>query len=189
MKNIQKIAILSFICFSFVGCKSTRKITVSSDEFSVIDYGVERRGAYIIRNNEGKYTIVSEPSPDAAKEITTSLGLSADTINEIAGLKVQGEYANKVIDLAKRSQTIQVLREALFRLSEMSANSNLGNEEKVKVFNKVLDTIVLMAVTEFSNSDAPETAKEEVLKSFFKESLEEISTETFELDTNREEGP
>jgi hypothetical protein len=152
------------------GCSTTRKIQVPNDksDFTVIDYSASRRGAYLINNN-GNKIIVSEPVPDIAKDITASLGLSAETIGDLASPELKAEYASKVVDLANRSQTLQVLRESLFRLSEMGASSQLSVDQRVILFSKVLDTVKLISATEFANSNAPKEVKEETLKSFLQD--------------------
>jgi len=151
------------------GCSATRKIEVSSSNgLTVIDYGASRRGAYLYDVN-GKPVIVSEPAPDIATEITSSLGLSAKTIGDIADPQLKADYAKKVVDLANRSQTLQVLRESLFRLSEMGASTELSADQRMEMFSKVLDTVRLIALTEFANSEAPEGVKEQAMKTFLQD--------------------
>ncbi len=123
----KSIGLIIFI-FILAGCSATKKIDVPDTGITVIDYGADRRGSYLLKTTGGKYFIVSEPSPDVSKEITTSLGLSADTIENLVKPELKAEYANKVVNLANRSQTLQVLRESLFRLSEMSASSDINTK-------------------------------------------------------------
>lgn len=172
-KSIVSILIVSL----FLGCSTTKKINVPDIGITVIDYGADRRGSYILNSKDGKHIIVSEPSPDVAQEITSSLGLSAKTIGDLIEPELKAAYANKVVDLASRSQTLQVLRESLFRLSEMGASSEITAEQRVTLYKKVLDTIRLIAATEFANSDASKEAKDATLKKF----LSDTSTGTVKI--------
>ena len=161
-KALASILLLSL----FLGCSTTKQINVPDDGLTVIDYAADRRGAYLMKVGDGKYAIVSEPSPDVAKEITASLGLSADTIGDLASPELQAAYANKVVDLASRSQTLQVLREALFRLSEMGASSDITAVNRIELYKKVLDTVRLIAATEFADSGASQEIKDKTLNRF-----------------------
>lgn len=161
-KLIAPILLVSLV----FGCSTTKKINVPDDGITVIDYGADRRGSYLFKASDGKYIIVSEPSPDVAQEITSSLGLSAKTIGDLAEPELKAAYANKVIDLASRSQTLQVLRESLFRLSEMGASSDITTDQRVALYRKALDTIRLIAATEFADSDASKEVKDAILKEF-----------------------
>ncbi len=161
---MYKSIVIVLLASLLLGCSSTRKIDVPSAGVTVIDYDANRRGSYILKTSDGKQVIVSEPSPDVAKEITASLGLSAETFGKLQEGDLQGEYANNVVDLASRSQTLQVLREALYRLSEIGVSSQLPPEQIAELYSKVLDTVVLMAATEFADSDADADSKKDLLK-------------------------
>ncbi len=165
----------TILLFSLMfGCSSTNKIGVPDAGVTVIDFGAERRGVYLWKTDDGKHTVVSEPSPDVALAITASLGLSAKTVGELADPNLKAAYASKVVDLANRSQTLQVLRESLFRLSEMGESSSFSADQRVELYKKVLDTVGLIAATEFANSKAPEELKKNTLEKF----LSDIGTGT-----------
>ena len=161
-KSMASILLVSLV----FGCSTTKKINVPDVGITVIDYGADRRGSYLLKTKDGRYVIVSEPSPDVAQEITSSLGLSAKTIGDLVKPELKAAYANKVVDLASRSQTLQVLRESLFRLSEMGASSDITTEQRVALYKKVLDTIRLIAATEFADSGASQEVKDATLKKF-----------------------
>lgn len=172
-KQTIAILIVSLTC----GCSTTRVIEVPTNKnnLMVIDYDATRRGTYVFKNKEGKIIFVSEPSPDVAKELTASLGLSAGTIGKIVDPNLRVEYASKVIDLASRSQTLQVLRESLFRLSEMGASTDLSVETRVQLFQKVLDTIEVISVQEFANGIPPSPDKDKAMINF----LDRVGKGTF----------
>jgi len=172
-KSIASILLVSLI----FGCSTTKKINVPDVGMTVIDYGPDRRGSYLLKTKDGRHVIVSEPSPDVAQEITSSLGLSAKTIGDLVEPELKAAYANKVVDLASRSQTLQVLRESLFRLSEMGASSDITTGQRVALYKKVLDTIRLIALTEFADSGASKEVKDAALKKF----LSDTSTGTVKI--------
>ena len=163
---MYKSIIFILLAGLIIGCSTTKRINVPDVGITVIDYGADRRGAYLLKSENGRHVIVSEPSPDVAKEITSSLGLSAETINDLVKPELKAAYANKVVDLASRSQTLQVLRESLFRLAEMGVGSDITTDQRVALYKKVLDTIKVIAVTELANSDASQEAKDAALKQF-----------------------
>ncbi|MHC4759425.1 MAG: hypothetical protein ACYTE8_12280 [Planctomycetota bacterium] len=174
-KTIIAILLSVLLC----GCSTTKRINVPEAGITVIDYGAHRRGAYLLKTNNGKQIIVSEPSPDVAKEITASLGLSASTIGTIKDPNLKAKYATNVVDLANRGQTLQVLREALFRLSEMGASSDISDEQRTILYSKVLDTIIMMEATAFANTDAPKEAKASL-----KNILSKVGRDTFDYNDN-----
>lgn len=67
-------------------------------------------------------------------------------------------------------------REALVRLSEMGASSDISTEQRVELCNAVLDTVRLIAATEFANSGVPDEAKNEALKRFSSDTAENTVT-------------
>jgi len=158
LRNTLLFALIVMLC----GCSMTRKIDVPNDGVTVIDYTAEHRGAYL-HVKDGNLSIVSEPSPDAAKEITASLGLKASSLEGIANPELKAEYANKVVDLASRSQSLQVLREAMYRLSEIGTSQNLKPDQIAGLYIKVLKTVETIALTEFANT-IPVDARGEVMK-------------------------
>jgi hypothetical protein len=168
--NMYKQVIAILLAGLMSGCSTTQKIEVPTNKnaMTVIDYDATRRGTYLLKTKEGKIVIVSEPSPDVAIQITTSLGLSAKTIGSIAEPNLKAEYASKVVDLASRSQTLQVLRESLFRLSEMGASSDLTVDERVRLFQSVLKTIEVISVQEFAKGIPPSPDKDKAMIEFLK---------------------
>ena len=168
----KSIALILVLVSLFFGCSTTKKINVPDVGITVIDYGSGRRGCYLMKTDEGKHVIVSEPSPDVAKEITSSLGLSAETIGDLATPELKAAYASKVVDLASRSQTLQVLRESLFRLSEMGASSDITTEQRMALYTKVLDTVRVIAATELISVGASSGIEADTLAEFLKDVLE-----------------
>lgn len=153
------------------GCNGTKTLELPDTGAMVIDYPASRRGAYVLLHDKKMY-LVSEPAPDVATEITASLGLSAQAIGQVQDPELKAEYATKVVDLASRSQTLQVLREALFRLAEMGQNTELTANQRAQLFEKVLDSIIVIAATEFAKTNLPPDVKKSFLDSVQKNSVD-----------------
>ena len=178
MKYIIPVLVTSVLFCLICGCSTTREFQASEKKVTIMDFDAKRRGAYILPGTDGgRFVLVSEPAPDVASEITASLGLNADTIGDLTNVELKAEYAGKIIDLASRSQTLQVLRESLFRLSEMGASSDINSQQRVDLYLKVLDTVRLIAMTEFADSDASQDVKDATLKSF----LSDTATGTVDI--------
>ena len=80
----------------------------------------------------------AEPSPDVA--LTLISKLEASLKPEAGGeATAKGEFSATVVELAKRTQMVMFLREALFRLCEQSLNGNFDRKEVVDVYKQILN--------------------------------------------------
>lgn len=134
-----------------MGCARTQMIAVSED-VAVIDFSAERRGAYILHGT-GKPTVFSEPSPDVAVAFKRVIEGGVTAIPGGPGeVQAKIDLAKQIVDLANRSQTLQIQREALYRLVELSANGCIDKNNVDDLYLKVLETISVIALTELTNS-------------------------------------
>src|SRR5258706_5273076 len=111
-----------------------------------IDYDATRRGALVIPKDGGQM-MVSEPSPDVA------LGVVADFIAKASYSNITGEASAKVTEtiaeLGKRTQTVMVLRECLFRINELQLiKKDLTKEEIKELYIRVMETVLELAQTD-----------------------------------------
>jgi len=78
------------------------------------------------------------------------------------------DVEEKVIQLAKRTQTIMFLRESLYRLCELSLNYQLDETQVRELYEKVIATAGKMADAELVNAQQSkieaETRKLEVMQ-------------------------
>lgn len=119
--------------------------SASKEEFDTakpfwFQYDAERRGAFVFPTN-GTAKMCSEPPPDVAMQLTEKILAEIETKEALAKGKLDAEFGSSVVDLAKRSQSLMFLREALFRLCEQSLNGNLGPTEVASRYDKVLGLI------------------------------------------------
>jgi hypothetical protein len=136
-------------------------------DVTVIGYGADTRGGYIVKCADGKRLILSEPAPDVAREYQASLTAAAGLISKVKDVNIAADYSSKVVDLARRSQSLQILREALFRLSEMVANGAVNPGEAKELYDRVLRSVEIIALAELGDSGMPETAQKDAIRSFY----------------------
>jgi hypothetical protein len=151
-----KFAIPLVFIFLFAGCATftspAREHQLQEGKIYWFDYDASRRGAILVPHYQKKnIAICAEPSPDVALEVLDKF--KADVaVNEVkAG--AEAEVQEKVIQLAKRSQTLMFLRESLYRLCELSLNYQLDDKEVQKLYEKVIDAAGKMAAVELLNAE------------------------------------
>lgn len=161
----MKIIILGLISIVLFlsGCTtltSPARKELLSDEDSVywFDYAAERRGGFLIPKQSGsnsntRFAICAEPAPDVALAHTTEIVGSAK-LPETVDAELKVKFANEVVQLAGRTQTILFLREAMYRLCEQGVNGNLAPGEVKELYTKVIDAAVL-----FSRASAAQEIK------------------------------
>jgi Mrp family chromosome partitioning ATPase len=134
---------------------STSESQLDSAKAHWFEYNAERRGGFMIPKGEGtsKVYILSEPSPDAASTATLKLAAKAAEQGEI-----DTEFAKDVVQLGQRTQAVMLLREAMYRLSEMNQNTALTEAQVSALYDKVLNAASQIALAEIKQA---ETKKEE----------------------------
>jgi hypothetical protein len=157
-----------------MGCTPTRtidKTLKTANDISVIDYDASRRGAYVrMRSTCGEpnlpnITIVAEPAPDVAKAYTDYISASLRGVKSVDANVVIG-LDTKIIDLAKRSQTLQILREALYRISELQANGAIRDKDVSRLYGETLKSVQAIALAELGNSNFDPNTKKKLVNSF-----------------------
>ena len=79
--------------------------------------------------------------------------------------QTQLETSEAITDLARRSQTLQMMREALYRLSELQANTGMDPERAAQVYLEVIKAMQAMAYAELGNSALDPQTKRQLLDS------------------------
>jgi hypothetical protein len=126
------------------------------------DYDASRRGTLLLTRTNNSIAIVAEPSPDVALELLTKLKATATSGNIQGG--GEAELNSRIIELTKRSQTILFLREALYRLSEMSVNYNVSSDVVTNLYGEVLKAALTLAQAELAADQAKAKMAEAELK-------------------------
>lgn len=148
------IAALSITCIILIsGCASftdpARSHELGSSKSYWLDYDAYRRGTIFIQSSSARGKMVktcSEPPPDVAKQVTDkfTVNVSSEPVNAETG----AELSLNAIKLAQRTQTIQFLRESLYRLCELSINTDLTPDNISELYGKVMESAITMAETE-----------------------------------------
>jgi len=162
---------VSAIAIALVGCSSftspARYHLLEEGKPYWLDYSAERRGTIIIPKNANyNITVCAEPSPDVALDIVDRFKANVGTGKLTVGAEMDVE--EKVIQLAKRTQTIMFLRESLYRLCELSLNYQLDETQVRELYEKVIATAGKMADAELANAQQTkieaETRKLEIMQ-------------------------
>jgi hypothetical protein len=110
----------------------------------------------LIVNNLGKYC--AEPSPDALAAYAAALGVgsSAPTSSSVS---VAGGGQSTAASIGLRTQSITLMRDALYRMCEAYANGAIGEAQVVTLLNRSQDlTAVILAVEQLTGAVAANQA-------------------------------
>lgn len=103
----------------------------------------------LIVNNLGKYC--SEPSPDALSAFAAAAGFGAGS--EESQAKLQAVFQGMGASVGLRTQSITLMREALFRMCEAYANGAVGPAQIVALLNRSQDlTAVILAIEQLTGA-------------------------------------
>lgn len=146
MKYLFVLTLISFV----VGCSSftspARKHELDSKKSYWMDYDVTRRGT-IVSGSGSTWKACAEPAPDAAIGVVAKLegGLEVAGQGEATG---KGELTQSIVNLAEKTQMVLFLRESLFRLCELSINTNITPDKTQALYRAVLDSALALVEKE-----------------------------------------
>lgn len=96
----------------------------------------------------------AEPSPDALAAYAASLGLGASTASKNAASLAQGMQSSAG-SIGLRTQSITLMRDALYRMCEAASNGSLNSIEIAKLLHQSQDlTAVILAVEQLTGAVA-----------------------------------
>lgn len=158
---MKKILFFLLASIFFCGCQ-TGDFQVQ-DGIIFIKYDASKRGAFFIPKAKD-YKIIVEPSPDVGtKNIHEAL-----VSGGYKGVEAKASYRlnQEMVELGQRTETVYLLREALFRLNILSVNYDLPVESAMTVYKEIL-----LAAKELVSTDKAkaESKKIEALNSATKE--------------------
>lgn len=167
------------------GCASftspARKHELETNKTYWFDYDASRRGALLVpQQNQQNLMICAEPSPDVALEILNKF--KSDIKVEKVEVGAETEIQEKVIQLAKRTQTVMFLRESLYRLCEMSLNFKLAPDKVQELYTNVIDAASKMADAELKNAEQSKIEAEMKLEKIKELSLQKYKDENKKID-------
>jgi hypothetical protein len=161
MNGLRSICIF-FVLVLMAGCASftdpARKHELDASKPYWMDYDAYRRGALFVPLSTARGKTIrtcSEPPPDVAMQLADKFTAKGGS-GEISA-EASAEISQNALQLAQRTQTIQFLRESLFRLCELSINSQLAPDSISILYGKVLDAAKSMAEAEKSTAEKAAT--------------------------------
>lgn len=142
-----KLLPVALLVFCSTGCETfyppvnyvSAKNRIQSDGFGVMQSTSNRRFVYIVpqKGADGSQHsfVFAEPPPDTALQETLKLAAKIPTTAGTAEGNL--DYASQVVDLTKRTQTVVLLRDSLFRLIEARANNVINDAQYVELYKYV----------------------------------------------------
>ena len=106
----------------------------------------------VIVNNLHKYC--AEPSPDSMAAYAASLGMGASAAAK-GSASLSGGGLSNAASIGLRTQSITLMRDALYRMCEAYANGAIGDAQVVTLLNRSQDlTAVILAVEQLTGAVA-----------------------------------
>jgi hypothetical protein len=140
-----------------------------------LDYDATRRGTVVTGGSATRSC--AEPSPDMALELVADIQANMDYQGVDAA--AQGSVATTAVKLAERSQMLLFFREALYRVCEISLNTDLSDEQIVKLYEQIVRTALLLG------SDKAIEADVEKLKLDLTAKAQEIQDKQLQIEQAR----
>jgi ketopantoate reductase len=126
--------------------------TTSTNDVFLANLDAKRRLSFVVATPSGEVRILSEVPPDV---VVTSIN---EMMGKLKYKELEGELALKfsenVTQLGKRTVSVNVLMYALYRLHEMQVNNSLNDPNVRPLFEKIMDSVVSIAVAEETASTA-----------------------------------
>ena len=118
-----------------------------------LEYDATRRGGFLLdkKDDNGNKTgrvLIAENSPDVASSI------SAELVAKTKDVEISGKLTESLLELGKRTETVMILRESLYRLAELTNNVNLTAEQSTALYTRVLNAITVLSLAEHATSQA-----------------------------------
>lgn len=152
MKTFFTLALLTLL-FS---CNSMTKITNLKNEKSIlhhVSYDASKRGSLIFKDEKtGNIILISEPPPDVATKLATELKANAN-INDKASAELYLNTTKTIAELGKRTASVNILRDALYKLSEMKMKDGNLDNNTLTLFDKILTITENISKTELQNAE------------------------------------
>ena len=148
MKAVLWIAPLALI---FTGCSSVINKPVVLDSQPPTSLSLDGKQRLVVVVDRGpvwdkRRALCAEPSPDALTGIAASVAASANVQGKVDA-KVAASLAEAVQTVGRRTQTIQLLRDGLYRACEAYINGALTEKEYRLLLSRIDDfAITLVAI-------------------------------------------
>jgi hypothetical protein len=138
-------------CMTLAGCSSTIFKPVSIDTQPTTSFSLDGKQRVVLVTDRGtktnsKRVVCAEPSPDALVGIAASVSGALDVAGK-GSAKAAASMAEAVQSIGRRSQTIQLLRDGLYRACEAYLNGAINDEEYKLIISRIDDfAVTLVAI-------------------------------------------
>ncbi len=156
--RVLSLILAAVAAISLGGCAVTPSVRVhplTANQPTIVDLDASARAIIMVPRADGKgMAVCSEPSPDVAMTAVASMLAQVKMDNPNVDVQTKLDFQTAVVDLARRSQTINFQREALFRLCEQGMNQNLSSEQIFVLYQQVMQTSLKLAEAELAKNKA-----------------------------------
>ncbi|WP_312414955.1 hypothetical protein [Pseudescherichia sp.] len=148
----MKLTLMLFSLFSLCACSAfhTSKKQLDNGEPYWLTYDANYRGALIVPNGS-PVRYCPEPPPDTATALALKSSASAEN-NSAAQSSGSRDYSRSIIELAKRTTTVEVLRYALFSICVGEMNGTISAQQREEMTDHILKAVVNISKSEFNDS-------------------------------------
>ncbi|QQR98502.1 MAG: hypothetical protein IPK18_02945 [Sphingobacteriales bacterium] len=142
MKNLFIILISTLLWYS---CTTTKMVSSEKLNAKTIKLKGDKRVIHFIYDADSNRTYtLSEPPPDVILEKTFGILNKVKTSDKV-DVEQKLDIANKAFSLGERTVAVNILRDALFRLSEMNINNR--NKPLAPGYKELFDSIIAASKT------------------------------------------
>ena len=163
------VTIMAGICSLLIGCNSFQLINETSLKAKGLKLRPDKRVSYFIYDaKENRTYTLSEPPPDVvlekATQIASDIGVKNASTQTDLSTSQKVDLASKAIELGERTVAVNILRDALFRLSEMNVNNrnNQLHDDYKNLFDTILNVAKEIALADKEKQEAKKIEAEAI---------------------------
>ncbi len=151
-----RIAALAVTTFALSACSANYGSifrTFDTNNGQSIAFDANQRAVIAFRTIDNRVAFCAEPSPDAMGALSTSISAALKLIVQDPNNQVAGQLANSLATqtseaISRRTATIQMMRDGLYRACEAHAGSALTIEEYAAQIQRYQNVILALATME-----------------------------------------
>lgn len=148
--------ILAFLALSLAACNSTihKRFSIEDEKPMSVSVDAKQRLVLVSRrsdkgnpsNSDSHIVVCAEPSPDALVSAAAAGSLKAGVGEKSLG--VTGALAETAANIGLRTQTIQLLRDGLYRACEAYLNKAIGAQAYQEILRSIDDVMITLLAIE-----------------------------------------